>query len=182
MTGKSDQEKASEGLFSSIKGFDPTAKNRFTQPGVLPHKPSSLLNTFRGATKSGVKDLSRQTDKNVKTAQKSTTAGLGSRGFGGSILEDAVAKSRSTASGQGTNAIRKFITDRKGQETGVKALANKQGLQLTGAQQGVDFQNILNMFQKFGSLGSAIGGLDDDTFLDELFAGLNTASNFVPLF
>ena len=59
--------------------------------------------------------------------------------------------------------------------------ANKQGLALTGAQQGVDFQNIMNMFQKFASMGGAIGGLDDDTFLDELFAGLNTASNFIPL-
>ena len=63
MTGKSDQEKASEGLFGQVKSFNPTAKNRFTQPGVLPHKPSSLLNIHRAATKSGVADLSRQTAK-----------------------------------------------------------------------------------------------------------------------
>ena len=182
MTGESERETASKGLFSSIKGFDPTVENRFTKPDVLPHKPSTFLSTFRGATKAGVKDLSRQTDKNIKTAQKSTTAGAQSRGLGGSVLEDAIAKSRAKASGQGTNAIQRFLTSRKGQETGVKESANKQGLALAGAQTGVDFKNIMAMFQKFNSLGGAIGGLDDDTFLDDLFAGLNTASNFVPLF
>lgn len=181
MGGDSEQEKASKGLFGQISGFNPTARNRFDQPGVLPHSPSSFLPTHRTATKSGVGDLRRQTGENVKTAQKSVTAGGQSRGLGGSVLEDAIAKSRATASGQGTNAIRKFLTSRKGQETGVMDVANKTGLALTGAQQGVDFQNILNMFQKFNSMGGAIGGLDDDTFLDDLMAGLNTASNFVPL-
>ena len=182
MTGESEQEKASKGLFASIKGFDPKAKNRFLQPGVLPHKPSSFLPAFRGATKSGVKDLSRQTDKNIKTAQKSTTAGFQSRGLGGSVLEDAIAKARAGESETGTSAIRKFLTSRKGQETGVMSAANRQGMALTGAQQGVDFQNIMNMFQKFSGLQGAIGGLDPDTFLDDLFAGINTASQFVPLF
>jgi len=182
MTGKSDRENASEGLFSQIKGFNPSVKNRFDQPGVIPYNPNSFVPAFNRATDKGIADLTKQIDTNVKTAQKSATAGLQSRGLGGSILEDMIAKQRATAQEGGTNAIQRFLTSRQGQLPGVMNLANQTGLNLAQGQQGADFQNILNFFQKFGLLGGAAGGLSDDTTLDDIFAILNTAGKTAAAF
>lgn len=177
MGGKSDQEKASEKLYGEVSGFNPTAANRFDQPGVVPFGGRELVSEFKKGTKAGVGTLRRATDENVKTAAKSTTAGLQSRGAGGSILEDAVAKSKAKASGQGTTAINDLLAKSQQMLPGVMNQANKTGLALTGAQQGVDMQNIMNMFQKFASSQGAIGGLDADTTLDDILGIANTAGN-----
>jgi len=181
MGGKSDQEKASEKQYADISKFNPTVQNRF-EGNVLPHAPNSFLPAFNQATQAGVKDLGRQTGKNIKTAQKSTTAGMQSRGYGGSILQDAIAKARAGESETGTNAIKNLLTQRLGMLPGVMGAANQQQMGLLGAQQGVDFGNIQNMFNKFGAKGGAIQGLSDDTWLDSLLAVGNTAAGFVPLF
>lgn len=181
MGGQSDQEKAAERQYQEISRFNPNVRNRFDQPGLLPHDPGSLLPAHRRATEKGVRTLGSQTDKNIKTAQKSVTAGGQSRGLGGSILEDAVAKARAKESEGGTSAINKFLTNRLGQESNVMNQANQTQLALTGGAQGADFENIMNMFRKFGAQGGAISGLDDSTFLTDLLAVANTAGNFVPL-
>ena len=182
MVGNSSKEQASKGLYGDISGFDPNVKNRFDNAGVLPFNPSSLVPAFNRATDKGVSTLKRMSGENVKTAQQSTTAGLQSRGYGGSILEDAIAKSRARTSGQGTNAIQQFLTNRAGQLPGVMNQANQTGLRLTGAQQGVDFQNILNMFRKFGSQQGSIKGLSDTTTFDDILALGKTAAQIAAAF
>jgi len=181
MGGESEQEKAAKRQYQQVSAFDPRVRNRFEGLN-LPFAPESLLPAFKKGTTSGVRDLRKQTGTNVKQAQKSTAAGLQSRGFGGSILEDAIAKARARESETGTNAIQRFLTSRLGQEPGVMDLANRTQLGLTGAQQNVDFSNIANMFNKFGAQMGAIGGLSDDTLLDDLLALGNTAGGFIPLF
>jgi hypothetical protein len=180
MGGKSDQEKAAEGLFGEISQFDPRVKNRFDQPGAVPFRPSEFLPQFDVATEKGVGTLRRQTEKNVKTAAKGTTAGAQSRGLGGSILEDAVAKARARESEGGTSAINRFLTSRAGQRTGAMSEAQRAGMQLTGAQQAVDLQDIMNMFQKFGLKGTALQGLDPDTWFDDILAIGNVVAEFIP--
>lgn len=178
--GESDQEAASKKQYEQISRFNPTVQNRFNNLN-LPFSPAGMLPAFNRATEAGVRDIGKQTGSNVKRAQKSTAAGLQSRGYGGSILEDAIAKARSSESEKGTNAIRSLLTSRMAQIPGIMNQANRTQLALTQGAQGADFQNIANMFNKFGAQGAAIGGLSDDTWFDDLLAVGNTAGQFIPL-
>lgn len=182
MSGQSDQEKASGKLYSQVSGYNPKVKNRYDNPNALPFSGNRMITAFNNATNKGVKDLKRSTTENVNRAQKSTTAGLQSRGYGGSILEDAIAKARAEASGQGTNAIRSLMTNRLNQLPGLMQQGNLNQLAMLSGATGVDFGNVKNMFNKFGMEGGAIQGLSDDTWLDDLLAVANTAGGFVPLF
>jgi hypothetical protein len=182
MGGKSDQEKASEQLFGQISGFDPRVKNRFDDPNLLAFDPKSMVRKFQQGTQSGIDQLKRATGENVKTAQKSTAAGLQSRGLGGSILEDAIAKSRAKASGQGTSAINDLLVKSQQLLPGVMNQANRTSLGVAQGAQGADFQNIMNMFRKFGAQGGALGGLDDSTLFTDILDIGKTAASFIPLF
>lgn len=180
MGGQSDQEKAAEKQYNQVSSFNPTVRNRFANMR-LPYAPGGMLPEYNKATASGMRDIQKQTGTNVKQAQKSTAAGLQSRGMGGSILEDAIGKARAQEAEGGTNAIRKFMTSRLSGIPNIMNLANQTQMGLTGKQQGVDFQNIANMFNKFGAQGAALGGLSDDTWLDDTLAVGNTVGNFIPL-
>ena len=159
MAGKSDQEKAAERQYSTVSKFNPTARNRF-EGMQLPFDPKSFGAMFDRGTGAGAQLLKKQTKQDVGAATKATTAGLQSRGAGGSVLQDAIAKARAGVSAGGTNALQKFMVNRLGQKPQVLAGANQQSLAIPQLAQ-----------------GESIGMLGDDTWLDDVLAVGNTAAN-----
>jgi len=179
MGGQSDQEKAAQNQYNQVSGFNPNVKNRFDNFN-LPYDPKSLVGSFNHATSAGVNTIKRNTKSKVNAAGKSAAAGLQSRGYGGSVLEDAISKARAKESEGGTKSITSLLTSRLGQLPGVLSSANQQSTIVPRLGQQTDFQNIANMFNKFGLQGNAIQGLSDNTWLDDALAVGNTAGQFLP--
>lgn len=181
MGGKSDQEKASENLYSDISNINPEVNNRFNN-FVYPYSGKQRENAFNKATDKSVKTLKQINQENTAKSGQAAASNYQSRGLGGSILQDAIAKARAKESAGGTSAITKLMTNRLNQLPGLMSTGNKEAFNLTGAQQNVDLQNLMNMFSKFGAQQGAIGGLDSGTWFDDLLATVNTGANVAKAF
>lgn len=175
--GSSDQEKAANKLNTDVAGINPTVRNRY-DTFKLPNTTGDMMAAADRSTKRGISSLKKQTATNVKTAAGDTAKGAQSRGYGGAILEDMIAKARSRTSGQGTNAMQDLLTKRGQMDPQLMQMGNQNAMQLLAGGQGVDLQNMNNLFQKYGLQGNIVGMLKDDTWFDDVLAIGNMASGF----
>lgn len=177
--GASDQEKAAEKNYNQVSAYNPTVKNRYD--GMQLFGYDKMKTAVDDYTKAGSKVIKQNTADNVKEAGASTAAAGQSRGYGGSILEDMVAKAKNKSATGGTSALRDLMLKRMQMQPGMMQQDNANQFAKTGGAQGVDFQNVQNMFSKFGMQGNALQGLDDGGWLTDTMAVLNTAGKLAPL-
>lgn len=173
--GASDQEKAAEKTYNQVSAYNPTVKNRYDKMNLFGYdKMKAAVDDY---TKAGSKAIKQNTADNVKEAGASTAAAGQSRGYGGSILEDMIAKAKNKSATSGTSALRDLMLKRIQMQPGLMQQDNANQFTRVGGAQGVDFQNVANMFSKFGMQGNALQGLDDGGWLTDAMAILNTAGN-----
>lgn len=176
--GSSDQEKAAQKSYDQISGYNPTVKNRYNNMNLFGYKDMS--GAADKYTKAGEGVIKQQTLENVKDAGKSTAAAGQSRGYGGSILEDMIAKAKTGAAKGGTSALKDLMLKRLGMVPGMMQQDNANKFGQTAGATGVDMSNVQNMFGKFGMQNNAIAGLSDDTWFTDMLALANTAGGFIP--
>lgn len=176
--GQSDQEKAAEKQYNQIGAFNPTVKNRYDKMNLFRYP--EMAKSVDKYTKAGENAIKTDTATNVAEAGKSTAASGQSRGFGGSILQDMISKAKTQQSAGGTNALRDLMLKRLSMEPGLMQQDNANQFAQVGGASGIDMQNIMNMFRKFGSQQGAMAGLDNGTWFDDLLAVGNTAAQFIP--
>lgn len=173
--GSSDQEAAAKKQYNQVSQYNPTVENRYNNAKLFGAK--DMFGKVDEYTKMGEDVIKKDTAGKVKDAGQSTAAAGQSRGYGGSILEDMIAKSKSKANEGGTSALQQLMLKRLGMAPGIMGQANQTELGRLGGATGVDMGNAQNMFNKFAQQMGAIGGLSDDTWLDDLMGGLNTAGS-----
>lgn len=173
--GASDQEKASSNLYHKINTYNPTARNRYDEANLIGFdKMKAAVDNYTNTNKNLIK---KNTAENVKEAATAAASAGQSRGYGGSILEDMIAKAKNKQSTIGTSALNDLMLKRLQMIPGMMQQDNSNQLAKIGGAQGVDFQNIQNMFNKFGLQNNAIQGLDNGGWLTDAMAILNTSGN-----
>lgn len=178
MSGKSDQEQAAEKQYQQVSHYNPTVANRYNNMNLFGYK--DMASAVDKYTKAGEGAIKQQTLEDVNTAGKSTAAAGQSRGYGGSILEDMIAKAKTGAAKGGTSALKDLMLRRLGMQPGMMQQDNANKFTQTAGATGVDMGNVQNMFNKFGMQNNAIAGLSDDTWFTDLLALGNTAAQFIP--
>lgn len=173
--GASDQEKAASNIYHNINTYNPTVRNRYDEANLFGYdKMKAAVDNYTNANKNLIK---KNTAENVKEAATSAAAAGQSRGYGGSILEDMIAKAKNKQSAMGTSALNDLLLKRLQMQPGLMQQDNSNQLAKIGGAQSVDFQNVQNMFNKFGLQNNALKGLDNGGWLTDAMAILNTSGN-----
>lgn len=175
--GPSDQEKAAEGLYNELGGVNSSVRNRFnsySSPYSFEKMSSNVDDIF-----GGYEDMiNRETKDLTDEQQKGAASSMASRGItGGSVLTDTQSKVASDINKSKTNALANLGVKKSGVLSDLMQYFNNMDFAKTRAASDVDFGNVGNMFTKYGLRTNALGGLSDDTWLDDLFAGMNAAGN-----
>ena len=177
MAGKSDQEEQAEKLYGEIGGLNPNVENRwngYQNPYGFGDVEKKVNDTY-----SNYEDMiNRDTSEEIAKQQGGAASSLASRGItGGSILTDTQSGIASDLNKSKTNALSNLGAKKSGMLSSLMEYFNNLKMGQTQAATNVDFGNMSNLFQKYGLKGGALGGLDSDTWLDDLFAGLNVGGN-----
>jgi hypothetical protein len=178
--GQSIKEQASNKQYNDVSNFNPAAKNRFDNYQD-PYSANAILGATNNATNSAVNNVNLNTKNQVGTAGLNTLRSLRSRGItDGSLVDSAVGNAGDSAMSAGANSINDLYAKNLSIMPGIYDTANKNQFATTQAGQNVDFQNISNFFNKFGIQQSAIAGLKDDTWFDDILNVANTVAKFTP--
>lgn len=177
MAGKSSQEKAAEQFYNEVGGLKTDVRNRwdnYEDPFGFNKMESKIGDVF-----SGYEDIiNRDTAEEIATQQGNTASAMASRGIlGGSVLSDTQSDVANKLNKGKMNALSQLGIGKSSALSDLMQYFNQLGFAKTKAATDVDFGNIGNLFKKYGLKGSAIGGLDDTTAWDDIYAGLNTAGN-----
>jgi|GEM_PF-1989911 len=177
MSGQSKQEKAAEKLYGEIGGINPYIQNRFNNY-KNPYEYGDISGKIDDVY-GGYEDIiNRSTAEQIAKQQSGAASSLASRGItGGSVLTDTQSGIASNINKEKSNALSQLGIGKAGQLGDLMQYFNQMKMAQTKAASDVDFGNMSNLFQKFGLKMGALGGLDDDTWLDDLFGILNTAAN-----
>lgn len=174
--GESDQAKAADQQYREIGGINPTVNNRFdnySNAYGYGDINKQVNDTYGIAEDQINKNIADSTAK----AQSGAASNLASRGItSGSIINDTQSKIASDMGKSKSNAIANLGISKSGALADLMKYFNALKLNTTGSAQNVDQQNLQNLFAKFGLKNQAIGGLDNGTWLDDLFAGLDTGA------
>jgi hypothetical protein len=179
MSGTSKREDMAQGLYDQMGQFNPTATNEFDN-FQFPFSPTQEMSTVDQGTALGGQNIARQGATNVAGAKKAAGKRALSAGYGGSALNQFVGDAGTGESANTTNALQKLMMDSLNSKIGVMNTGNQNSFQLAGAKENADLANINNMFKKFQSQGSMLDSFSNDTWFDDLLAGANTVSNFIP--
>ena len=180
MAGKSDQEEAAEGLYGEIGGVNPNVENRwkgYRNPYGFGDVEKKVNDTY-----SNYEDMiNRDTSEEIAKQQGGAASSLASRGItGGSILTDTQSGIASDINKSKTNALSNLGAKKSGMLSSLMEYFNNLKMGQTQAATNVDFGNMANLFQKYGLKGGALGGLSDDTWLDDILGVGNTVGNLIP--
>lgn len=165
MSGTSDREQKSSDLYNRIGSMP----NRF-ENYKTPYSGEEQIGKINQYTDLGGQILSRQGAENVAKAGSGAAASMQSRGYGGSILQDAVSGAREKSSASTNNALQELQAHRLSLLPGIMASANQNQLAITQGAQNADYS-------KFGSLASLLGEFSGSSTLDDVLAGLRTGGN-----
>jgi len=176
-TGPSDQEKASQTLYEETNSLNPNVKNRFENykdPFDFGKISGQVEDTF-----GGYEDIiNRDTAEQISQQQSGAAQSMASRGItGGSALSDTQAGIAGKVNKGKANALANLGIGKSSMMTDLMKYFNQLKFGTEQAATGVDFGNMDNLFRKFGLKGGAISGLSDDTTMDDILAGFNTAGN-----
>jgi hypothetical protein len=177
MPGQSKQEKQGEKLYGDISKYNPNVQNRFNNyenPFEFGDVSSELDSVF-----GGYEDIiNRDTAETIANTQQQAASSLASRGItGGSALTDTKTGIASNINKGKANALSQLGIGKSSALSDLMQYFNQLKFGTTKAASDVDFGNVRNKFGKFSSQGGALSFLDDDTWLDDLFAGFNAAGN-----
>lgn len=195
MGGSSEKEKSASELqnllksyYSDIKGQAFQADNNFANyktPFDYGRSSAELdkLNTQQ------IADVNRTAGSDINKVGQDTTGALASQGItGGSVLNDAVNKGRTGVLKNKYETISDITKNRTGQNLNLMQQENENEFRNTSADQNQKNIAIQQLLSKYGLLSNTSGqmqtntsNLNDDTFWDDIFSGLNALSGFVPL-
>ena len=174
---ESPQEKAAREFYNEVGGLKTDVKNRFDNyenPYGFEDISGKIDDVY-----GGYEDIiNRDTAEQIAKQQTGAASSMASRGItGGSILTDTQSKIGSDINKTKTNALSQLGIGKAGQLGDLMQYFNQMKFGTTKAASDVDFGNMANLFKKFGLKGGAIGGLGDDTWLDDILGILDTAAN-----
>lgn len=169
MSGSSPREQASSQYYNDVKNINPMVENRFAD-----YKPtygfgdiSKQINDIYGGQE-GI--INRSTNNRINQQQENAASSMASRGItGGSIISDTQSKIASDINRSKSDALANLGINKAGSFADLMKYINREDFTTTGAAQSADFTNLNNLFQKYGIEKSAIGGLDNTTWLNDLF-------------
>lgn len=175
--GDSDQEKAAKDLYRQADYLPSSITNRF-ENYRNPFDYNSMLGNLE-KTYSGYEDIiNRDTAEQIARQQSGAASSMASRGItGGSILSDTQSKIASDINRSKTNALANLGIGKSSAINELMRYFNQLGLLTTQGASNIDRFNLGAQFQKYGAKGGAAGMLGDDTWFDDLFAGMNAAGN-----
>jgi hypothetical protein len=135
----------------------------------------------------GIQDVNRTAEGQINAGQQDTAARMASQGItGGSVLNSQVGANRNNVNKSRFNAIQGLKSNNVNANLSAMGMENQNQFQNTNAAQGVDMNNLMAKFRKYGMVGdvygqkqSNLGNLSDTTLLDDGLAILNTASGFL---
>ena len=145
---------------------------------------SSLEKLYSGA----VGDVQANKESDISRLQSDSAERLASQGItGGSIMNSAVNNVGTQVRKNAASDIAKLGEAKAGQDIGLQQYSNGLNLDITKMAQDTDFQNMMNLFRKFGLLsgnlsqvGNSIKNYDNTTPFDDALAVANTAAKFIP--
>lgn len=177
MGGQSSAEKAANQFYQQVSDINPVVQNRFNDYSNaygFGDISKQVNDTYGQQTDLINKDTANQ----VATQQQGAASNLASRGVtNGSILTDTQSKIASDVNKSKTDALANLGINKSNALSSLMEYFNNLKFAQTGAAQNADQNNFQNLLSKYGIESSAIGKLDNTTWLDDLFAGLNTAGN-----
>ncbi len=179
------QEKLS-GYMGDIEGMDVSTENRFEgwSPEFNYQNMSKIIDQI---TQGQLGDVNRSADYQIGTGQSDLAERMASEGVSSSSIKDAgMNKISSGVNRNRANMMSQIFGNALGAKQGAMSEANKYDYMGTQGAQSADQFDIKALLRKYGVLGgfagqaqSNLGNLDNTTWLDDMFAGLNTASGFV---
>lgn len=196
MAGQSDREMAAQeqagniknlygGIDSSFKG----ASNRFNN-----YKPQYSIDDLLASTSKNFTSAEDLLKRNAATDSQNiasdTVARLASQGVTkGSIVGDSINKGQDQVRSRLYDALVKTEIEKNSALTGLKERGNAFNLDVDKLAQGYDPNSIDNIYRQAGIKGNIlglnqanIGNMDDTTWLDDVFAGLNAGANVAKAF
>lgn len=170
-----------------IGANDPNVANRFEgyqdQFGY-----GAMSQRLKELYKNRMGDMNRGINTDVSRGLSGTTASLASRGItGGSALDEAHERVRGGGrTARATGAARLGAANIEG-NLGAMKESNRNKFRSTSAAQGVDMENMMNIFRQFGlqggNLGQQMGNLqnmDDTTIWDDIMGMAAAVGEIVP--
>ncbi len=174
MAGSSEQEKAYKKNYNYISSINPNVRNRFdvyAHAYSAPQMESNLRELFSNYRNI----INSRADQQTSDAQQAAVQSLASRGItGGSIITDSLSDIANKVNNARLDSLASLSQNEAASKNDLMRYINELNLRTTQAAQDVDFKNIANLFAKYGLLNQATGGLNDDTWLDDILAVGNT--------
>lgn len=135
-----------------------------------------------------VADVNRTAVSDINKVNQGTASAMASQGItGGSVLNDAVNKGRTGVLQNKYQTLSDISKNRTGQNINLMQQENQNQFQNTAANQNQLNQQVMDMFRKYGllqgNLGQQqanVGNMNDSTYWDDIFAGMNTLGQFIP--
>ena len=181
MSAKSPQEKAAEQSFSRYGQL-------YNQINATPYGsefasgPKYGAEEYRSAADSvladAIKSLRRNAETNAATSVGNTTASLASQGItGGSVLSQAQNRARTSSYDNLLDNIERLNLQRLSDELRIMDTVNSNDLRWGQARLGAQAQKINQLLGSLGGQQGAMAGMDNTTWVDDLFAGLRLGSD-----
>ena len=135
-----------------------------------------------------IANVNKNAISDINKVSQGTASSLASQGItGGSVLNDAVNKGRTGVLQNKYQTLSDISKNRTGQNINLMQQENQNQFQNTAANQNQLNQQVMDMFRKYGllqgNLGQQqanVGNMNDSTFWDDIFAGMNTLGQFIP--
>ncbi len=178
MSTTSPREQQAQQLYGQVGSFNSQAPNLFANY-QQPFSPQQQIGALNNYTNQGAQSINQQTQTNANQAGGGAMANALSHGYGGSIAQGLASGAQEQAGAAGTNALQQLQANRLALLPGIMSNANQQQFNITGAQQGVDQQNIQNQMGQYGQEQGLLGAFSNNSTLDDILAGLNTAGGIV---
>lgn len=195
MGGTSDRQKQAQTIQGQLGGYinqigntDTNVQNRFDgwSPEFGYERMAQQLDEI---LKNQMGEVNKQTNFGIQQSQSDLAERLASTGGApSSIAESQNQRIRSDANRNRSSLLAQLLGQNQQGKLGAMSEANRWNFAGTQGAQNVDLTNMQNLFRKYGLMGSGygmqlsnVGNFDNTTWLDDVFAGLNTLAGFVPL-
>jgi len=180
--GATDLQGLLKNYYAQIQGEQGFKAPNVTANYETPFDYKSMSGELDKSYKGSIDKINRTAEGQIQQGQGDTAARMASQGItGGSVLNSAVNSNRTDVNKSRFNSLSDLATGRAGQNINLMNLENQNSFQNNQAKQQQYNQEVRNLMSKYGLLsnttgqmGANVGNLDDTTFWDDLFAGLNT--------
>jgi len=174
--GKSERQDQAARLNSQIEGVNTNLKNPFTNYSPETSTTQMIANLDK-ATNNRIGDVRSMGAQDVADTTTQLTKGIQSRGGGGSAIEDAALKAKSSIGRNTGNIVKDLISNNLAGRTGIEQEGNRSKLATTQAGAQFDLSTLSALFQKLGLLGGNLQNFSGTNTWDDIFGALNAAGN-----